>query len=185
MFYKQKRLTLNDREFEVLKFRSMIVDAEKQTGAVLASGNDPRITKVGRFIRATRLDEIPQILNILKGDMSLVGPRPERKVFSEEFCQTIPEFAYRTKVKAGLTGYAQIYGKYNTVPYDKLRLDLMYIENYSILLDIKLILLTLRIIFSKDSTEGVEKLEELENLKKETLEQAAKEETEQKEECSV
>lgn len=185
VFYKQKRLTLKDREFEVLKFRSMIVDAEKQTGAVLAAGNDTRITKVGRFIRATRLDEIPQILNILKGDMSLVGPRPERRVFIDEFCETMPEFAYRTKVKAGLTGYAQIYGKYNTVPYDKLRLDLMYIENYSILLDIKLILLTLRIIFSKDSTEGVEKLEELENLKKETLEQAAKEETEQKEECSV
>jgi len=156
VFYKQRRVTLNDQEFEVLKFRSMIVDAEKKTGAVLAAGNDNRITKIGHFIRATRLDEIPQILNILKGDMSLVGPRPERKVFIDEFCEKIPEFSFRTKVKAGLTGYAQIYGKYNTTPYDKLRLDLMYIENYSILLDIKLILLTIRIIFSKDSTEGID-----------------------------
>jgi lipopolysaccharide/colanic/teichoic acid biosynthesis glycosyltransferase len=123
---------------------------------VLATENDPRITKVGRFIRATRLDEIPQILNILKGDMSVVGPRPERKVLADEICKEVPEFAYRLKVRGGLTGYAQIYGKYNTSSYDKLRLDLMYIENYSLLLDIKLIILTLRIIFSKDSTEGVD-----------------------------
>ena len=155
-FYKQKRVTVNNREFDVLKFRSMIVDAEKFTGAVLASEDDPRITKVGRFIRATRLDELPQILNILKGDMTWVGPRPERMKFIEEFCQEIPEFAYRTKVKAGLTGYAQIYGKYNTSPYDKLRLDLMYIEHYSIILDIKLILTTVRILFSKESTEGID-----------------------------
>lgn len=171
VFYKQKRVTMNNREFEVMKFRSMIVDAEKKTGAVLAAGNDSRITKVGRFIRATRLDEIPQVLNILKGDMSLVGPRPERKVFIDEFCENIPEFAYRTKVKAGLTGYAQIYGKYNTTPYDKLRLDLMYIENYSILLDLKLLLLTVRIIFSKDSTEGIDVAQENEKRRKELLEQ--------------
>lgn len=106
------------------------------------------------------MDELPQILNILKGDMSIVGPRPERKVIADEYCETIPEFAYRLKVRGGLTGYAQIYGKYNTSAYDKLRLDLMYIENYSFLLDIKLIILTLRIIFSKESTEGIDKAEE-------------------------
>lgn len=156
VFFKQKRLTRNGVEFEIMKFRSMIVDAEKYAGAVLASGDDPRITKVGKIIRATRLDELPQILNILKGDMSIVGPRPERKCFAEEFYKDMPEFAYRLKVRGGLTGYAQIYGKYNTSAYDKLRLDMMYIENYSLLMDIKLIILTLRIIFSKDSTEGVD-----------------------------
>lgn len=160
VFFKQKRLTRNGREFEILKFRSMIVDAEKYAGAVLATDNDPRITKVGRVIRATRLDEIPQVLNILKGDMSIVGPRPERKVIADEYCKEIPEFAYRLKVRGGLTGYAQIYGKYNTSAYDKLRLDLMYIENYSLLLDVKLIILTLRIIFSKESTEGIDKAAE-------------------------
>ena len=160
VFFRQKRLTRGGREFEILKFRSMIVDAEKFAGAVLATEDDPRITRVGRFIRATRLDEIPQILNILKGDMSIVGPRPERKVLADEICKDVPEFAYRLKVRGGLTGYAQIYGKYNTSAYDKLRLDLMYIENYSLLLDIKLIILTLRIIFSKDSTEGADVAEE-------------------------
>ncbi len=160
VFFRQKRMTRNGREFDILKFRSMIVDAEKYSGAVLASGDDPRITKVGKFIRATRLDEIPQILNIVKGDMSIVGPRPERKVIADEYCKDIPEFAYRLKVRGGLTGYAQIYGKYNTSAYDKLRLDLMYIANYSLLLDIKLIILTLRIIFSKDSTEGIDVAQE-------------------------
>lgn len=171
VFYKQKRLTRNGREFEILKFRSMIVDAEKYAGAVLATERDPRITKVGRVIRAARLDELPQILNILKGDMSIVGPRPERKVIADEYCREIPEFAYRLKVRGGLTGYAQIYGKYNTSAYDKLRLDLMYIENYSLLLDIKLIILTLRIIFSKESTEGVDKAEENRKLAEELLQE--------------
>ncbi len=161
VFFRQKRLTRNNREFEILKFRSMIVDAEKYTGAVLASEDDPRITKVGKFLRSTRMDELPQLLNILKGDMSIVGPRPERKVIADEDCKEIPEFAYRTKVRGGVTGYAQIYGKYNTSAYDKLRLDLMYIENYSFLLDIKLIILTLRIIFSKESTEGIDKQHEI------------------------
>ena len=156
ILYKQKRLTIGEKEFEIYKFRSMRPDAEKFTGAVLASENDPRITKVGKFIRATRLDEIPQIINIFKGDMSFVGPRPERRKFVDEFCKEMPEFAYRTKVKGGLTGYAQIYGKYNTSSYDKLRLDLMYIENYSLLLDIKLLILTVKIIFSKESTEGID-----------------------------
>lgn len=153
--YKQERVTLNGKKFYIYKFRSMVMDAEKY-GAQFSTKNDPRITKVGKFIRATRLDELPQLMNILKGDMSIVGPRPERQQYIDEFCEETPEFVYRLKVKAGLTGYAQIYGKYNTTPLDKLKLDLMYIESYSILLDIRLIFLTLKIMFMKESTEGVE-----------------------------
>ena len=179
VFFKQKRLTKYGREFEILRFRSMIVDAEKYAGAVLATDNDPRITKVGKVIRAMRLDELPQILNILKGDMSIVGPRPERKVIAEEYYKDIPEFAYRLKVRGGLTGYAQIYGKYNTSAYDKLRLDLMYIENYSLLMDIKLIILTLRIVFSKDSTEGIDIAAENERLAEELLQEVERESTEE------
>ena len=171
VFFRQKRMTRNGREFDILKFRSMIVDAEKHTGAVLASEDDPRITKVGKFLRSHRIDELPQLLNILKGDMSIVGPRPERKVIADEYCKDIPEFAYRTKVRGGVTGYAQIYGKYNTTAYDKLRLDLMYIENYSLMLDIKLIILTLRIIFSKDSTEGIDKQQENQEKIRQLLEE--------------
>lgn len=169
VFFRQKRLTRNGREFDILKFRSMVVDAEKYAGAVLATDNDPRITRVGRIIRPFRLDELPQLLNILKGDMSIVGPRPERKVIADEYCKDIPEFAYRLKVRGGLTGYAQIYGKYNTSAYDKLRLDLMYIENYSLFLDIKLMILTIRILFSKESTEGVDKAAENQRLADELL----------------
>ena len=169
VFFRQKRLTRHGREFDILKFRSMVVDAEKYAGAVLATDNDPRITRVGRIIRPFRLDELPQLINILKGDMSIVGPRPERKVIADEYCKDIPEFAYRLKVRGGLTGYAQIYGKYNTSAYDKLRLDLMYIENYSLLLDIKLMILTIRILFSKESTEGVDKAKENQKLADELL----------------
>lgn len=158
VFYRQKRVTRDGKVFDILKFRSMIVDAEKSGQSIPATGRDPRITHVGRFTRATRLDELPQLLNILKGDMSIVGPRPERVEHVEKFSKEIPEFAYRLKVKGGLTGYAQIYGKYNTSPYDKLRLDLMYIENYSVLLDIKLILMTLRIMLKKESTEGFDQI---------------------------
>ena len=168
---KQKRLTRNGVEFEILKFRSMVVDAEKYVGAVLATDRDPRITKVGRVIRPVRLDELPQLLNILKGDMSVVGPRPERKAIAEEYSRELPEFDYRLKVRGGLTGYAQIYGKYNTSAYDKLRLDLMYIENYSLLLDIKLIILTLRILFRKESTEGIDKAQEEQQRADELLRQ--------------
>ncbi len=153
--YKQERVTLNGKKFYIYKFRSMVMDAEKY-GAQFSTKNDPRITKVGKFIRAARLDELPQLWNILNGDMSIVGPRPERQNYIDEFCEETPEFIYRLKVKAGLTGYAQIYGKYNTTPLDKLKLDLMYIESYSVLLDIKLIFLTLKIMFMKESTEGVE-----------------------------
>lgn len=174
IFYKQDRVTIGGKEFGILKFRSMIVDAEKFSGAVLAEDNDPRITKVGRIIRALRLDELPQLLNILKGDMSVVGPRPERRTFIDEFCKEIPEFNYRLKVKGGLTGYAQVYGKYNTGVYDKLRLDLLYIENYSLLLDIKLILTTIRIMFSKDSTEGIDKARENEKRVQDLIEETHK-----------
>ncbi len=170
VFYKQKRATLDGEEFDILKFRSMIVDAEKSGISIPATGKDPRITKVGNVIRALRVDELPQILNILKGDMSIVGPRPERIEHVEEYTKEIPEFKYRLKVKGGLTGYAQIYGKYNTSAYDKLRMDLLYIENYSLFLDIKLILTTIRIMFSKDSTEGFEKAAQNEQKIKEYIE---------------
>lgn len=159
VLYKQIRYTKDKREFEIIKFRSMVMNAEKRTGVVLAKENDDRITKVGRFIRKTRFDELPQLINILKGDMSFVGPRPERPEIHESICKTMPEFNYRLVVKAGLTGYAQIYGKYNTSLRDKLLLDLYYIENYSIVDDIKLLLLTLKIVFNKDSTEGVKEYE--------------------------
>lgn len=156
VFYKQIRCTLNGREFEILKFRSMRVDAEKDGVARLASKNDSRITPIGKFIRAVRIDELPQLWNILRGDMSFIGPRPERPQIIAEYMEEMPEFALRMKVKAGLAGYAQVYGKYNTTPYDKLKLDLSYIENYTLWLDIKLMLLTLKILFKPESTEGVE-----------------------------
>ena len=138
-----------------MKFRSMITDAEKDGKARLASENDDRITPIGHFIRATRIDELPQFFNILKGEMSVVGPRPERPEIIAEYVKEVPEFAFRTHVKAGLTGYAQVYGKYNTTSYDKLKLDMIYCEKCSVLLDIQLILMTLRVIFTKDATEGV------------------------------
>ena len=155
VFYKQKRLTLGGREFDILKFRSMIVDSEKH-GARLAKAHDDRITPVGKLIRRTHFDELPQLFNILLGDMSFVGPRPERKEITEEYAKEIPEFPFRLKVKAGLTGYAQVYGQYNTVPYDKLKLDLTYITKYTIWLDIKLIFLTVKILFQKEKSEGVD-----------------------------
>lgn len=157
VFYKQVRCTLNNKEFHIVKFRSMRVDAEKDGVARLASKGDPRITPFGRFIRKVRIDELPQLFNIIKGDMSFIGPRPERPEIIKQYMEDMPEFAFRTKVKAGLAGYAQVYGKYNTTPYDKLKLDLTYIENYSVWLDIKLMLLTLKVLITPDSTEGVEK----------------------------
>ncbi|MBO5325251.1 MAG: sugar transferase [Lachnospiraceae bacterium] len=157
VFYKQVRCTLNNKEFHIIKFRSMRVDAEKDGVARLASKGDPRITPFGRFIRTVRIDELPQLFNIIKGDMSFIGPRPERPEIIKQYIEDMPEFAFRTKVKAGLAGYAQVYGKYNTTPYDKLKLDLTYIENYSVWLDIKLMLLTLKVLITPDSTEGVDK----------------------------
>lgn len=157
VFYKQKRLTLNGKEFEIIKFRSMKTDAEKDGVARLAEDNDDRITKVGRFIRKLRLDELPQLFNILSGSMSIVGPRPERPEIAKEYEESIPEFSLRLQVKAGLTGYAQVYGKYNTPPYDKVQMDLMYVANQSFSEDIRLILMTLKIMFIPSSTEGIDK----------------------------
>lgn len=156
VLYKQVRCTRGEREFHILKFRSMRVDAEKDGVARLAAKNDSRITPVGKFIRKVRLDELPQLFNILKGDMSFIGPRPERPEIIAQYKEDMPEFVFRMKVKAGLAGYAQVYGKYNTTPYDKLKLDLTYIENYTVWLDIKLMLLTLKILFVPESTEGVD-----------------------------
>lgn len=156
-FYKQTRLTKDGKEFGILKFRSMIVDAEKDGVARLSSGNnDSRITPIGRFIRACRMDELPQLLNILKGDMTFVGPRAERPELTEKYSEKIPEFKLRLQAKAGLTGYAQVYGKYNTEPYEKLQMDLMYIVHPSLIEDLKIILATVKILFMKDSTEGIQ-----------------------------
>lgn len=156
IIYKQKRLTLNNKEFYIYKFRSMREDAEKDGVARLAQKSDDRVTPVGKLIRKIRFDELPQLFNVLSGSMSFVGPRPERPEIAEQYIEDMPEFTYRTKVKAGITGYAQVYGKYNTLPYDKLKLDLYYIENYSLWLDIKLIILTVKILFKPDATEGVD-----------------------------
>lgn len=166
VLYKQVRCTTGGREFQILKFRSMRVDAEKDGVARLAAKGDARITPVGRFIRKVRLDELPQLINIFKGDMSFIGPRPERPEIIKQYLEVMPEFAFRMKVKAGLAGYAQVYGKYNTTPYDKLKLDLAYIENYSVWLDIKLMLLTLKVLFWPDSTEGIDS-DQMTALKKE------------------
>lgn len=155
VFYAQERLTTDGRVFKVLKFRSMIVNAEKH-GARLASKHDDRITPIGKLIRKIRFDELPQLINILKGDMSFVGPRPERPELAAKYEENMPEFKYRLKVKAGLTGYAQIMGKYNTTPYDKLKMDLMYIENQSLWEDLKIIIATIRICFVPEATEGVD-----------------------------
>lgn len=156
VLYKQIRCTRDQKEFYIMKFRSMRVDAEKDGVARLAAKNDSRITPIGRFIRAVRIDELPQLFNILKGEMSFIGPRPERPEIIAQYVKDMPEFVFRMKVKAGLAGYAQVYGKYNTTPYDKLKLDLAYIENYSVWLDVKLMLLTLKILFKPESTEGVD-----------------------------
>ena len=156
VLYRQVRCTRDMREFRILKFRSMCTDAEKYGVARLAAKNDSRITPIGKFIRMTRIDELPQLFNILNGEMSFIGPRPERPEIIRQYQEDMPEFTFRTKVKAGLAGYAQVYGKYNTTPYDKLKLDLFYIENYSVWLDLKLMLLTLKILFQAESTEGVD-----------------------------
>lgn len=156
VLYKQIRCTRNQKEFYIMKFRSMRTDAEKDGVARLARKNDSRITPIGRVIRKCRIDELPQLVNILKGDMSFIGPRPERPEIIAQYMEVMPEFVFRMKVKAGLAGFAQVYGKYNTTPYDKLKLDLAYIENYTVWLDIKLMLLTLKVLFWPDSTEGID-----------------------------
>lgn len=180
VLYKQVRCTINQRQFYIMKFRSMRTDAEQDGVARLAQKNDSRITPIGKVIRKCRIDELPQLINILKGDMSFIGPRPERPEIIAQYLEIMPEFAFRMKVKAGLAGFAQVYGKYNTTPYDKLKLDLTYIENYSIWLDVKLMMLTLKILFWPDSTEGVE-TEQITALReeKQRREQAGKSKSEE------
>ena len=155
VLYKQVRLTRNRKQFNVLKFRSMRVDAEKDGVARLASANDDRITPIGKIIRKIRFDELPQLFNILRGDMTIVGPRPERPEIAEQYEKEIPSFGLRLQVKAGLTGYAQIYGRYNTEPLDKLKMDLIYINNMSVMEDLRLMFATVKILFLPESTEGV------------------------------
>ena len=160
VLFKQERVTVYGKRFMIFKFRSMIVDAEKDGRPHPAGEKDDRITKIGRVIRACRIDELPQLLNILVGDMSIVGPRPERWEHVEKYSEEIPEFAFRHMMKGGLTGYAQVYGKYNTTALDKLKLDLLYITNYSLLLDLQIIFETVKILVQKDSTEGFSKKEQ-------------------------
>ena len=155
IFFSQERLTKDGKIFKIYKFRSMRVHSEDEEYC-LTRKEDDRVTPVGRVIRNIHFDEIPQLFNILKGDMSFVGPRPECPVLADEYSEIVPEFGFRLKVKAGLTGYAQVYGKYNTTPYDKLKLDLTYIQKYSFLMDLKIIILTLKILFQKENTEGID-----------------------------
>ena len=157
VFYRQTRLTKDGRKFQILKFRSMRPDAEKDGIARLSSGKvDKRITVAGKFLRRFRLDELPQLFNILKGEMSVVGPRPERPEIAAQYEAELPEFRLRLQAKAGLTGYAQVYGKYNSTPYDKLQMDLMYLAHPSIIQDIKICFATVKILFLPESTEGID-----------------------------
>jgi exopolysaccharide biosynthesis polyprenyl glycosylphosphotransferase len=149
MFYYQERVGLNGKLFTIIKLRSMGVDAEK-SGAQWAVRNDPRVTKIGHFIRTTRIDELPQLINIIKGDMSLIGPRPERLIFTEKFNQDIPGFVNRLAVKPGLTGWAQVNGGYEITPKEKLELDMQYIENLNMLTDLKIIIKTVKVVFTGD-----------------------------------
>ncbi len=174
VIYTQERVTRWNRKFNVYKFRTMIEDAEKNTGPVLATDKDLRVTPIGTFMRATRIDELPQFFNVLKGDMSIVGPRPERQHFIEEYKEEIPGFDYRLVVKAGITGLAQVSGKYTTTPKDKLRYDLLYIKNYSFLLDIKIIFQTIKIMFIKVSAQGINTEKLAKKLKKEYVEVISK-----------
>lgn len=155
VFYRQERLTIGGKVFRIIKFRSMKVDAE-QFGPQLSTKKDPRITRMGKLLRASHLDELPQLFNVIHGEMSMVGPRPERPEIAVEYTRNVPEFNFRLKVKAGLTGYAQVFGRYNSTPYNKLRLDLTYIQNYSIWLDIKCMVMTVKILFQKENREGIE-----------------------------
>ncbi|MCT4619065.1 MAG: sugar transferase [Marinisporobacter sp.] len=164
--FAQERVTRGNKKFKVYKFRTMIMDAEKHTGPVLATDKDPRITPMGGIFRSIRIDELPQLFNVLKGDMSVVGPRPEREFFINEFKKEIPDFQYRVAVKAGVTGLAQVLGKYTTTPKDKLRFDLLYIRNYSFFLDLKIVLQTIKTMFMKASSQGVTEDKSLEELLK-------------------
>ena len=173
VFYRQTRLTKDGKEFEIIKFRSMRQDAEKDGVARLSTGeNDSRITPVGRIIRKLRIDELPQLINIFIGQMSVVGPRPERPEIAKQYEQVLPEFALRLQAKAGLTGYAQVYGKYNTTPYDKLQMDLMYIAHPSFFEDLRIVFATIKILFMSESVEGVQEnaVTAMEEAEQETVE---------------
>jgi len=148
-FYTQERVGKNGKLFNVIKLRSMYIDAEAK-GAQWASKNDPRITKIGNFIRKTRIDEIPQLINVLKGDMSIIGPRPERPIFTEQFEKEIPGFIHRLAIKPGLTGWAQVNGGYDITPKQKLNYDLFYINNLSLGIDSKILLKTIGVVFTGD-----------------------------------
>ncbi|HFU4095347.1 TPA: sugar transferase [Streptococcus suis] len=154
VFYRQERVTLGNKTFQILKFRSMVVDAEKDSGPVLAGANDSRVTRVGKLIRATRIDEMPQLINVLRGEMSIIGPRPERPKFVEEFTKSSQFYPLRHNVRAGITGYAQVYGRYISNFESKLKFDLLYIKSYSLGLDIKLMLKTVLVVFDKLSSKG-------------------------------
>lgn len=156
IFYRQERVTLHQKSFNMLKFRSMSATAEKDSGPVLATSNDARVTKVGKFLRQSRIDEIPQFINVLKGDMSIVGPRPERPFFVNRFVEQNPYYSLRHHVRAGITGYAQVYGKYSTDFNSKLNFDLLYIKNYSLGFDAKLLFQTVGILFDKLSSKGLD-----------------------------
>lgn len=151
VIYKQSRLTRNGRVFDIYKFRSMKIDAEETTGAVISSGSDDmRVTDFGRFIRKVRIDELPQLINIIKGDMSIVGPRPERPEIAEKYAKELPEFKLRLQVRAGLTGYAQVYGRYDSDPYDKLCMDLHYIAHAGVAEDLRIMFVTFKRILAKE-----------------------------------
>jgi lipopolysaccharide/colanic/teichoic acid biosynthesis glycosyltransferase len=159
LLYAQERIGLNGKPFMLLKFRTMIPNAEQAVGPVLALDDDPRITKIGKFLRATRLDELPQIINIIKGEMSIVGPRPERDHFIGKFKENIPGYELRLMVKPGLTGLAQVKSKYNTAPQDKLIFDMQYICHYSLWLDLKIIVQTVCVLLTPDAARGVEEIQ--------------------------
>ena len=161
IFYRQERLTKDGNVFRILKFRSMKMNAEEDGVAVLSTGDsDDRVTKVGRVIRKVRIDEIPQLINVLKGEMSCVGPRPERPEIAAQYEEILPEFSLRLQMKAGITGYAQVYGKYNTLPYDKLLMDLLYISKAGLMQDFRIMIATVKILFMPESTEGVKEEEQ-------------------------
>ena len=155
IFFRQKRAGKNGTYFYIYKFRTMRIDTPHDMPTHMLNNPDLFITRVGRFLRKTSLDELPQLFNILKGDMAFVGPRPERPEIAAQYCEEMPEFSLRLQAKAGLTGYAQVYGKYNTTPYDKLTMDLMYIAHPSIVEDLKIMFATVKILFMPESTEGV------------------------------
>lgn len=154
--FVQDRIGLHEQEFTVFKFRSMVQDAEKNTGPVLAAAKDARVTKLGQFIRATRIDELPQLFNVIRGEMSLVGPRPERAFFVDQFKEELPHYTYRLMVKPGLTGLAQVMANYTTSPSEKLRYDIMYIKNYSPILDLKILFQTIVVVLRRDQAKGLD-----------------------------